>query len=41
MALGVPAKLREGGDATRLVKFNADAYVARTTLYRDQLRRLD
>lgn len=40
MALGVPAKLREGGDATGLVKLNADAYVARTGVYRDQLRRI-
>lgn len=41
MALGVPAKLRDGGDATGVVKLNADVYVTRAALYRDQLRRLD
>ncbi len=41
MALGVPAKLREGRPATDLVKLNADTYVERGRRFREELRRID
>lgn len=41
MALGIPAKLRDGRPGTDLVKLNADIYVERGRLYKRDLRRLD
>jgi len=41
MALGVPAKLRDGGVDKDLIRLNADDYVQRGKRYRDGLRRLD
>jgi len=41
MALGVPAKIREGTVAEGTTMRNADAYVERGRFYRANLRRLD
>jgi carbonic anhydrase/acetyltransferase-like protein (isoleucine patch superfamily) len=41
MALGVPARLRDGRPATDLIKFNADTYVERGRRFRAELRRID
>ncbi len=41
MALGVPAKLRDGLPATSMVKLNADTYVERGRRFREGLRRID
>lgn len=41
MALGVPAKVREGAASIEGIRMAAQSYVARITRYRDGLRRLD
>jgi carbonic anhydrase/acetyltransferase-like protein (isoleucine patch superfamily) len=41
MALGVPAKLREGGAVLDRIREDADNYVQKGTRYRAELRRID
>ncbi|MEM9467262.1 MAG: gamma carbonic anhydrase family protein [Actinomycetota bacterium] len=41
MALGVPAKIREDAVPEFHAQMNVDAYVARGTQFREQLRRID
>ncbi len=41
MALGVPAKIREGKVTIDMITDGVEAYVERARLYRSQLRRLD
>ena len=41
MALGIPAKLREGAVDPAMIEEAKDSYVRRTVRYRDELRRLD
>lgn len=41
MALGVPAKIREGKVTLDMIMPGVDAYVGKARLYRSQLRRLD
>lgn len=41
MALGVPAKLREGVVTPEMIEHGMRSYVARGRRYRDELRRLD
>ena len=41
LALGVPAKLREGAARPEMITDAVEKYVARTVQYRSQLRRLD
>jgi carbonic anhydrase/acetyltransferase-like protein (isoleucine patch superfamily) len=41
MALGIPAKLREGAVDPGAITHARDSYVRRVTRYRDELRRLD
>ena len=41
MALGVPAKLREGGAVLDRIREDADNYVKKGTRYRAELRRID
>jgi carbonic anhydrase/acetyltransferase-like protein (isoleucine patch superfamily) len=41
MALGVPAKLREGAVRPEMITWPAMSYVHRATQYRERLRRLD
>jgi carbonic anhydrase/acetyltransferase-like protein (isoleucine patch superfamily) len=41
LALGVPAKLREGAANQEMIELAAQSYVDRSRRYREQLRRLD
>ena len=42
MALGVPAKLRPAGrDLAESISLPMESYVARSTRYRQELRRID
>jgi len=41
LALGVPAKLREGAANQEMIEMAAQSYVDRSRRYREQLRRLD
>lgn len=41
MALGVPAKIREGKVTPDMITEGVEAYIERARLYRSQLRRLD
>jgi carbonic anhydrase/acetyltransferase-like protein (isoleucine patch superfamily) len=41
LALGVPAKLREGGADPEMIAKARDVYVSRIPRYRDELRRID
>ncbi|MDH3300877.1 MAG: gamma carbonic anhydrase family protein [Acidimicrobiia bacterium] len=41
MALGVPAKIREGRVTPEMIMESVEAYIERARIYRSQLRRLD
>ena len=41
LALGVPAKIREGAANPALISGGSDNYIARSRRYREELRRLD
>ena len=41
MALGVPAKLRDGGDKLGRIREDAATYVEKCWRYKNELRRLD
>ena len=40
-AMGVPAKVREGGSDPESIKLGVDSYLERVTRYRNEMRRLD
>jgi carbonic anhydrase/acetyltransferase-like protein (isoleucine patch superfamily) len=41
IAMGVPAKIREGAADARFIKVSADSYVERSQMYKTEMRRLD
>ena len=41
LAVGIPARIREGGGNAEMISRARDSYVARIDRYRDELRRLD
>jgi carbonic anhydrase/acetyltransferase-like protein (isoleucine patch superfamily) len=41
IAMGVPAKIREGAADTRFIQISADSYVERSRMYKTDMRRID